>query len=553
MNWTIKEPSANADTLAQQIGKRPEVAQVLINRGCTTFEEMNRVYKTGIFPSDILSYAEMPNAYDKAYELVKTDSPSNKILIVGDYDVDGTMSTYILTHGLRRVLKSDIQYFIPSRINDGYGLSNKIVDYAKQNSFNIILTCDNGTQAIPAINHAMELGIPVIVTDHHQPQDNYYNEAVNPYCFDLPHYEMCGATVALKFLNAVYDILQPSDGDLTCYFQYAALATMADLITIDPMSRELIRLGIKQIKGVECSYSIRDLLSQANLNPYTANFNDIKIRICPMLNAVGRVADATLVVDFLLEQDSFRRSMLARDIFDKNELRKELTHRALDQAEFTTKSVGEVFKILHLTKDVAGVGSTVANSILDKDGKAVITFIDCGDEYRGSVRSNFKLGEFLQPFKKLCTDFGGHNYAAGFTAPKENYIKLLDIIADIKASDVEYESMSMDMELDPWCIDFKLYSQLEELAPYNATNFTQPVFCVKNASISDVNLLGKKANLCRCEINDVTAKCFINASQFYHDAYYSKELDIAYKIEKNSWQGRSSIELVIVDWKESDA
>ncbi len=533
---------------------------------------------------------------------------NKKIRIIGDYDIDGVMSTYVLLKGLR-MLDADVDYQIPHRIEDGYGLNVNIINRAIEDNVDLIITCDNGVSAISEIALARENGIDVIITDHHElmfeevngvktevlPDANYI---INPKRKGdkYPCKKLCGATVAWKFITVLMDIsnmiLRLSrtseymrlEDDSSCnldnnkdfrpvmlFLENVAFATIGDVMELVDENRIIVKYGLKAMeetenKGLKCLINNR-LGEYATILPYHIGFV-----LGPCINASGRLDSASKSLELLLCEDDNKASQISSELVNLNDDRKNKTNEGVDKAfaiiekEYKDDKVLVVF-IPDIHESIAGI---VAGRVREKYSKPAIILCQGEECVKGSGRSieNYNMYEGLHSCRELFIKFGGHPMAAGMSLPIEN-VDVLRKRLNEECSLTEDELVdveTIDLTINPDYIDVELVRQLELLEPFGNGN-KKPLFAHKNTPLHSIRRIGQDGKFFKMELitasGVVTGLYFKDADEVekriidkygideYNKALGSQKNNIGLTImfypQINEYKGRRTIQLVLSD------
>ncbi len=507
--WFIKNKTADIGKISKEF-KIPEfTAQLLINRDINT----PRLIDSYLNPSlDRLYSPMMFSGMDKTLEILKEiKDKKEKIRIVGDYDVDGVMSTYILKKTFDDLgILSD--YKIPSRVEDGYGINKAIIKEACDQGMKNIITCDNGIAAIEEIDYAKELGMTIIITDHHdlpfKEEDGIRtniipraDSIINPkkpkesYPFD----KLCGAGICFKLSMALYDYLGFSQEEAFKFLEFAAIATVCDVVDLIDENRIIVSEGLKLINKTS-NLGLKALLEETDLLDSEIGVYHLGFVIGPSINASGRLDSAVKALDLFLTNSETRAQALARELKGLNESRKEMTERGTEEIirKIETSSLKEDTVLLvyepSIHESVAGI---IAGRIKDRYHKPTIVLTRAKEGIKGSARSieAYNIFEELTKRKKYLGKFGGHPMAAGLSLEEDNIEALRK---DLNNNDLTKEDLTpriyMDMALSLDEVSFTTIMEIERLAPFGKGN-SKPLFGTKNVRIKEARILGKNKNV----------------------------------------------------------
>ena len=572
--WLLRQRKGNYTADGERLGMNPVVLRMLHNRGIT--EDKDIVDFIRINKEKIFDFSGLPDIEVGARHLLKyLNNPSAKIRIIGDYDADGVMSSYVLYKGLTAIRASGIDIALPDRHKDGYGLNKRLIDEAKFCGVSLILTCDNGIASADQVEYAKNLGIDVIVTDHHEPP--YHMEGETK-VYDLPvcsavidpkletstckYKEICGAVVAFKLLVALYREAKRSWTELEYMIQFLAIATVCDVMPLLDVNRDILRIGITQLESTT-NRGLLALLNEQQLlgKPLTAY--NIGFVLGPCINAAGRLETADKALGLLLAADDVSAATIAQDLKQLNDTRKTMTEtmtlKALNMAkqpEFLNSKV----LVMYLKDCHESIAGIVAGKVKDILGKPTLIVTDGKESLKGSGRSieAYNMFEELSKFKHLFTKFGGHSQAVGFSIIAPNFTMLqlqLNNQCELEPKDF-VKKVVIDMELPFKYINAELIDALDALEPHGTAN-TKPLFVLRNVRAKEYKLVGANKNVCQVKLLDTTSMTevrgvvFNNAGQFIELCKDSDAIDICYNLEINEWKGYRNPQLIIQHFRKS--
>lgn len=579
-NWFIVNKKDNFEILAKNNKLSGIQKRILANRNIIDKDEIEMLLNPDLnLLHSPFKLKDMELAVDIVFEAMMN---GEKIRIVGDYDQDGVAATVILYKGIGNFY-DQISYSIPDRIEDGYGINKNIVDDCFRDNIGLIITCDNGIAAIDAIEYAKNKGIKVIVTDHHQVimKDGIQvlpeaDAVINPQRLDdtYPFKKICGAVVAYKLVAAMFETygfeLNLDARLLHSLLQYAALGTISDMMEIRNENRIIVIEGLKRINNTD-NLGIKVLLNELSFNKevdiYTVGFI-----IGPIINASGRIFTAKLGVELFLEDDIEVVTEYARELISLNNKRKLLTKEGFEDSinKINDEKLYLNDIIILYNKDIhESVCGLIAGRIKEKYNKPVIVFTDAQSDgveiVKGSGRSinAYNMYENLAKFRDFFVAFGGHKMACGLSLEKDklsDFSKILNEESKLSQADF-VKNIDIDFPLNFNQISFSLLEEIEKIGPFGY-GYKEPIFASKNLEILQASLLGKNKNVLKfiLGMNGVN----MQAISFDIDMFYSfirdkygidlyknaeklsgKSIDIAYKLNKNTFNERSSIQLQI--------
>jgi single-stranded-DNA-specific exonuclease len=564
--WNIAPPTEQeAAAIAQATGLPSILAQVLINRGATTQHQANLFLHPDRQPlSDPKQeFADLVASLDR---LERAINQGEKIAICGDYDADGMTSTALLLRVFKQ-LGARAEYAIPSRMQEGYGINQRIVEELHAEGVSLVLTVDNGIAAYEAIAHAKELGLSVIITDHHDipPQLPPADAILNPKLIDpqSPYYTIAGVGVAYLLGVELAHRFNQLDQLIAPCLELFALGTIADLAQLTGINRRLVKQGLKllaqsKIPGIQALIDVSQIArDKATLKPEAIGFG-----LGPRINAVGRIGDPQVVIELLTTDDmgvAMARAMQCEQINqERRRLCSEIEKEAIAIVEASQIDLVD-WRVLVLVKAGwhHGVIGIVASRLLERYGVPV--FIGSEEEdgnIRFSVRGipEFNVFDSLEYIKDIRGKGGGHPAAGGFTMPAENLPELKRRLREFARACLTPEQVkplvSIDVEADLHEINLDLLDQIDALHPCGIGN-AEPVFYTPNVQILSQQTRGKRRQVLALEI-DRGDGAMIKAIAWRWGEYCPIPycVDIAYKLKANHWQGNTTVELELVGIRE---
>ena len=485
-NWVLKNKKGDFKAVAREQGVSGIMARLLINRDLDTKEKRDDFLHPDA--SSLERYGKLKNSGTAAEILTQAVRKHKKIRIIGDYDVDGITSTYILYDALSN-MGADVSFRIPDRITDGYGINGNMVREAAENGIDVILTCDNGISEYDTIELAKKMGMTVVLTDHHEvPQKDGCDilppadVVVNPHqAGETNTYKKyCGCVVAMKVLDEM-------GTDTGKYMPYAAMATLCDVMELTGENRAIVKLGLEALK--RCTDTgLTALIRACSLDRTKVSAYNIGFNIGPCLNASGRLNTAEKGLALLLEQDEERAAAEAEELVELNNERKEMTARAVQKAvDRIEKDIGngstQRVLVVYLPDCHESIAGIVAGRIREYYYRPAIILTDSENGLKGSGRSipGYHMYEGLCKVSDLLTRFGGHPMAAGLSLPPENAEALgkrLNETCTLTDSDL-MEKVRIDMKLPFEYVTPQLIDEIEEISPTGNGN-EKVLFAEKN-------------------------------------------------------------------------
>ena len=566
MRWKIKQPSEDhVASIKKEFNTSEIIAKVLANRGIESLKYSHNFFNPS---NEQLHNPFMMKNMDIAVDRISKNIQNQKpILIFGDYDVDGTTGASLLYLGLKD-LNAIVEYYIPHREKEGYGLSAGGIDYAQSVGADLLITCDCGINAFQPVDYANEHGIDIIITDHHIPDKKLPNAyaVLNPKqkgC-EYPFKGLCGCGVAFKLISAVSEKSGIGQNVGLNYLDLVALATSADMVPILDENRVLVHGGLDQLEESK-SPGIHQLLVQTGLVGESLNVGKLVFGLAPKINAAGRMGDANRTVELLTTSDKTRAEELASILIRENKRRQRIQEDIVNDA----------IRLVHSQVDLEnnkvviigskgwhpGVVGIVASRIKDEFSRpAIVIAFDKKGIGKGSARSipHLDLYEALSYAAKFLEGYGGHPMAAGLTVHEdkfENFKSLfLRNVNKILTNDDLIPAISIDGEMALTDINSRFMRFLEKLGPFGPGNM-RPKFVSRNLSISGQPRLMGNGEHIRFIVSqngrNYPAVGF-KLSSHYEDLIRGVPVDIAYVVEVNQWQGQSNIQLNVRDIQLSD-
>lgn len=561
--WKFKQYDHEvSNKLCQSLRIHPVICDMLSIRGISSFEEAKDFFRPSLNQlHDPFLMKDMKMATDRIIHAIKSNE---KILIYGDYDVDGTTAVSVVFDFLQFIYPSkQIEYYIPDRYKEGYGLSSAGIEYAEKNKFNLLITLDCGIKSVELIQLAKDKQIDCIVCDHHLP-GNQLPPAVailNPKQPDCtyPCKELCGCGVGFKLIQALCLQLGLEESLYTKYLDLVATAIAADIVSITGENRTLAFFGLKKANE-NPNTGIRALIEQSNLKT-PLSINSLSFVIGPRINAAGRMGDAKRAVSLFIEKDIFNAKEIALTLQSENNNRKEADSSITDEAllQINQDDTADLKKTIvvfneHWHKGVLGI---VASRLLEKYYKPTIVLTKSGDFYTGSARSiaGFNMYEGLDKCSHLLHAFGGHYFAAGMTvAPSqiELFKETFEAVAnEVLSSDDMIPEIEIDAAIQLKDINQSFYHILEQMEPFGPDN-TKPVFCVRNVSNAGCRIV--KEDHLRFEV--MQDNFSINGIGFQLAEKYERldrpaKMDIVFTMEENHFNGRTSLQMKVIDFNKA--
>ncbi|MBD1810004.1 single-stranded-DNA-specific exonuclease RecJ [Microcoleus sp. FACHB-SPT15] len=561
--WQIASPKAEKATqLASSTGLLPLLGQVLLNRGIETPEQA-QVYlspESQAMPSPIDEFPDLVISVEMLKEAIANDE---KIAICGDYDADGMTSTALLLRALRW-LGADVDYAIPSRMKDGYGINTRIVEEFASEGVALILTVDNGISAHDAIARALELGMMVIVTDHHDlpPELPEADAILNPKLIPefSPYRGLAGVGVAYILAVSLAQELGKLSGLTSQLLELFTLGTIADLAPLNGINRRWLKRGLKLLPHSELA-GVQALIQMAGVSEDQKALKpeDIGFKLGPRINAIGRLSDPQIVIELLTTTEpgiALERAMQCEQINQKRQqLCEQIEQEAIAFIEASQLDLQQQRVLVIVQPNWHhGVIGIVASRLVERYGVPVFigTYeAEDANHIRGSARGipEFNVFEALQFCKDYLGKFGGHQAAGGFSLPTDNLDVFRQSLSEFAKTCLQSEHLKplveIDVQADFSQITSNLYRQIDALHPCGIGN-PDPVFWTPNVKVVDQKIVGKgHLKLTLSQDNQPTK---ITAVAWRWGEYFPlpSRVDIAYKLKENTWNGNTNIELELV-------
>ena len=564
----LQTKRADFNAIAARFHISPVTARIIRNRDVEGEKAIDR-YLNGTL--DQLYDPHLMKDMDKAaaliLEKIRTDV---RIRIVGDYDIDGVCSTYLLYRGLTRC-GAAVDYQIPERIRDGYGINESIIRKAKEDGIDTIVTCDNGIAALEQVRLAKELGMTVIVTDHHEvvrDEDGSQvlpeaDAVVNPHRDDCPYpfAGICGGVVAYKLVQVLYEKNGIPEQEWKDMLEFAAIATVGDVMKLQDENRIIVRWGLKQIPHT-ASAGLRALVEACGLDIYDLTAYHIGFVIGPCLNASGRLKTAKLALELLLcegMQQSARAEEMATELKFLNEERKDMTQAGMEQAfeQVDAELADDDVLVVYLPDCHESLAGIIAGRVRENYNKPSFVLTKGEDCVKGSGRSieSYHMYQALCGVQDLLLKFGGHPMAAGFSLKEENIDEFRRRLNEQSALTKEdfIPKIWIDVAMPLEYISEALVNELKGLEPFGQGN-EKPQFAQKNLRIRSVRAIGRNNNAVRMTVvteqgRPMEAMVFTVADQFVEEAKQSRSIDVIYYPDINEYNGNRTLQIVVRAYK----
>ncbi len=582
--WFIKNKKGNVEEISKKHRISPFLSRLLINRDIVEDRDIEAYLNKDV---NLLYDGSLLSDMDRGIEsLIEDINSAKSIRIVGDFDVDGVMSVYILYKGLK-ALNAKVDYIIPNRVEDGYGINKDIIKKAKEEGIDTIITCDNGIAALEEVEYANGLDLKVIVTDHHdypkledengkqtrvKPQAYAVINPKDPYA-NYPFDKICGAVVALKLIEGLHKRLSSNANILYELIEFAAIATICDVVDLVDENRIITKLGLEKLNRTE-NIGLKALIKESSLEGKDIGVYHVGFILGPSINASGRLDTALKALDLLLEEDESQAGLMACHLRELNEERKAMTSRGVDLIikEVEARPIDRVIVVYRdeIHESIAGI---IAGRIKDRYNRPTIVLTKGQEGVKGSARSieDYNIFEELTKVKGCLNRFGGHPMAAGMSL---DYDKLKDLREGLNSncslSDEDLiPKRYIDFPLNLEDLSFQLVKELEKLAPFGKGN-SRPSFGAIGVEVVKIMFFGKNKNVIKLLIkmknNDIIEGIIFedhesfkeNLSKYFDEKTLDKMynginekiyLDIIYGPTINEFNGRKSLQVNIDSYR----
>ena len=567
--WYLYKKKADFTKIGEKFQIDPVIARLIRNRDVIGDEEIHKYLYGNL--SDI-SDPFLMKGVREGVDIIREKIRDRKtIRIISDYDVDGVVSNYILWKAIYD-LGGMIDFQIPDRMKDGYGINENIIEKAVEDQIDTILTCDNGIAASEAIRFGKEHGLTMIITDHHDVpfilnEDGSKEEilppadvVINPKQKECkyPYPLLCGAGVAFQFVRALYKSMGEDENKLEDLLSMLAIATVCDVVDLTGENRIFVKEGLKRIKetrnvGLRALLDVHDLMEK-QIQSYALGFI-----IGPCINASGRLESAEKAMNLFLEEDKKKAMQTAKELKELNDLRKSMTENgvkaALDQA-MKYEAKGDKVLVLYLPDCHESIAGIIAGRIKDRLNHPVFVLTDAKDGIKGSGRSieEYSMFEEMMKVKEVFTKFGGHPMAAGCSLEKENlkaFRKKINENCTLDEKDFA-KKVQIDIDMPVDYITMDLIHQLSVLEPFGKEN-KKPLFAHRKLKIERVNVFGKNKNVIKLALKSsqgtrIDGMIFEDETEFREKMGTNKYITCTYYPVINEYQGYKSLQINIQNY-----
>ena len=567
--WFLTMKKADFSGIARKYNISPITARLIRNRDVIGDEAID-FYLNGTI-ADLYDGMLMQDM-DKAVEILAEKIEEEKrIRIIGDYDIDGVNATYILQEGLSG-LGAHVDTDIPDRIKDGYGLNIDLIDRALDDGVDTIITCDNGIAAADEIAYGKENGLTVIVTDHHEvpyvemngekeymlPRADAVVDPHRPDC-EYPFKGLCGAAVAYKLIEALYNVKQRDPEGMDYLMENVAIATVGDVMDLTGENRIFVKQGLEMLKRTK-NQGLKALIECTGIDTERLNTYHIGFVLGPCINASGRLDTAKRALELLNARTRREAVMLAEDLKALNDSRKEMTEKGVEEAvqmiESTSLKDDKVL-VVYLPDCHESIAGIIAGRIKERYYRPAFVLTKAEEGVKGSGRSIESYDMFAQMCRcrALFTKFGGHKLAAGLSLEEgnvERFRQTINALADLTEEDLQMK-VSIDMLLPFPYITEQLIKELELLEPFGKGN-TKPLFAERNLRVISPCIFGKNRNVLKCRLEDAAgnqmeAVYFGDVEACLKAMEEKHVMSFTYYPSVNEYMGRRTLQLTIVNYQ----
>lgn len=567
--WFLTMKKADFNSIARKYHISPITARLIRNRDVVGDEAVD-YYLNGTIADlyDGMLMQDMDKAVEILAEKIAEEKP---IRIIGDYDIDGVNATYILQEGLSG-LGAQVDTDIPDRIKDGYGLNIDLIDRALGDGVDTIITCDNGIAASDEIAYGKKNGLTVIVTDHHEipyvemngekeymlPRADAVVDPHRPDC-EYPFKGLCGAAVAYKLIEALYNVMQRDPEDVDYLMENVAIATVGDVMDLTGENRIFVKQGLEMLKRTK-NQGLKALIECTGIDTERLNTYHIGFVLGPCINASGRLDTAKRALELLNAKSRREAVMLAEDLKALNDSRKEMTEKGVEEAvqmiEGTSLKEDKVL-VVYLPDCHESIAGIIAGRIKERYYRPAFVLTKAEEGVKGSGRSIESYDMFAQMCRcrALFTKFGGHKLAAGLSLEEgnvERFRRTINELADLTEEDLQMK-VSIDMLLPFPYITEQLIGELQLLEPFGKGN-TKPLFAERNLRVISPRIFGKNRNVLKCRLEDAAgnqmeAVYFGDVVACLKAMEEKQVMSFTYYPSVNEYMGRRTLQLTIVNYQ----
>lgn len=546
--------------LSTELTISPSLVSVLINRGIDTFEKAKLYFRPSI--EQLHDPFLMDGMYLAVDRVLRAKNNKEKILVYGDYDVDGTNGASMLFMFFKEI-GCDVEYYIPDRLTEGYGISQTGVEYAKKEGYTLLVAIDCGITALAQVEYARQIGVDVVICDHHEPAEEIPNavavlDPLKPNC-RYPFKSLCGTGVGYKFIQAIARTLG-QEAIVEKYIDFVALATTADIVPLVDENRVFVHLGLEQINA-NPRPGIRALLESAGLKIGHVTTGQIVFAMAPRINAVGRLGDAKRAVELLISNDYESAIQFARVLEEENRNRRKIDEGVFEEAQNLVeeyfKKYGDGAIVMHQEQWHPGVVGIVASRMVEKYYRPAVMLTTLEGVAKGSARSisGVNIHQALKLVEDKLLQFGGHKYAAGVSIDLDRIDEFREafnaVIKEMLTEDLLTPEIHIDTELNLSDLTPKFLRVLKLFAPFGPQNM-RPMFLTRQVQVTGLpRIVGKDHLRFKIEKEGITFDCigFGLGSLLEKVKEKLNGLDIVFSIDESDFTGVALTQLKIKDVK----
>lgn len=567
--WFITMKKADFNKIAEKYHISPIIARLIRNRDVIGDQEVD-FYLNGTIADlyDGMLMKDMDRAVEILAEKIREERP---VRIIGDYDIDGVNATYILQEGLSG-LGAEVDTDIPDRIKDGYGLNRMLIDRALDDGIDTIITCDNGIAAADEIAYGKEHGLTVIVTDHHEVpyleengEKRYIlpraDAVVDPHRADCeyPFKGLCGAGVAYKLVEALYNVMQRDPEDVDYLMENVAIATVGDVMDLIGENRIFVKQGLEMLKRTK-NPGLKALIECTGIDEERLSAYHIGFVLGPCINASGRLDTAKRALELLNAKNRREAVMLAEDLKALNDSRKEMTEKGVEEAVRMIESTDlkdDKVLVVYLPDCHESIAGIIAGRIRERYYRPVFVLTKAEEGVKGSGRSieTYDMFAEMSRCRELFTKFGGHKLAAGLSLEEKNvdlFRRTINDLAELTEDDLQMK-VSIDMQLPFPYITEELIGELELLEPFGKGN-AKPLFAERNLRVISPRIFGRNRNVLKCRLEDakgnqMEAVYFGDVEECLKAMERKPVMSFTYYPSVNEYMGRRTLQLTIMNYQ----
>ncbi len=563
--WELQEKESGEISFSGSEKYSPVVLRLLANRGIVSQKEIEAFFSSDyVVSDDLLKIAGMSDAVSR---IIDARAHKEKIAVFGDYDADGVTATALLYECLKNLGFSDLTYYIPDRQLEGYGMNDSAIEFLGREGVKLIITVDSGITNVSEVEKARELGIDVVITDHHHVPEILPKAVaiINPQLKNsgFNFSDLAGVGVAFKLAQALYQKIDPKNIDqLKWMLDLVAIGTVADCVNILGENRTLTKYGLVVLSktrrvGLLEMFKVGRIEISENSIPDTQK---IAFQIAPRINATGRMDHAGVSYKLIMEQDQVQARVLALEVEERNQERQKMTGEIVKEIEEIAMSEFAHKKFIFVSNEhwPVGILGLVAGKIVDKFKKPVVVFQKQEKEYVGSFRSipEVNIIELLEKCADLLSRFGGHSQAAGVRVAPENVSKFcakMTELIELELGEKEIVStLAIDLELQAQDINWEFIEDLKKMEPFGMGN-KEPVFMLRRMRVSDVRMVGNGSKHLKLALKstDGNPKIFdaigFKLGEEFSELKKDDLIDIVFNLSEDSWNGSKKIQMKLVD------